>query len=380
MTSDPISRDAAWALLTAWTQSESLRKHALAVEAAVRGYARTFGEDEEGWAVVALLHDFDYERYPSLTDHPFRGCEELQRRGYPEWVTRAILSHADYSGVSRDSLLEKTLYACDEMAGFVTAAALVRPSRSILDLEAQSVIKRMKDKAFARAVNRDDLRRGAEELGLPHDRIVISCKVSGVQDLISVYRNIAARCDYPLHLGLTEAGMGAKGIVSSTAALAILLQEGIGDTIRVSLTPEPGGDRRQEVRVAQEVLQSLGLRAFAPRVVACPGCGRTTSSYFQELAQRIQEHVRERMPAWRREYVGAENMTVAVMGCVVNGPGESKHANIGISLPGTGERPVAPVYVDGEKGPTLKGERIAEEFQQLVEQYVERKYRAGSLR
>ncbi|HEY7739358.1 MAG TPA: flavodoxin-dependent (E)-4-hydroxy-3-methylbut-2-enyl-diphosphate synthase [Steroidobacteraceae bacterium] len=214
----------------------------------------------------------------------------------------------------------------------------------------------------------------AEELGLPHDRIVISAKVSGVQDLIAIYRQLAARSAYPLHLGLTEAGMGAKGIVSSTAAIAVLLQEGIGDTIRVSLTPEPGGDRRQEVRVAQEILQSLGLRAFAPRVVACPGCGRTTSSYFQELAQRIQEHVRARMPEWRRDYLGAETMTVAVMGCVVNGPGESKHANIGISLPGTGERPVAPVYENGEKTVTLKGERIAEEFQQLVENYVARHY------
>jgi (E)-4-hydroxy-3-methylbut-2-enyl-diphosphate synthase len=214
----------------------------------------------------------------------------------------------------------------------------------------------------------------AEALGLPHDGIVISTKVSGVQDLIAIYRELAVRCDYPLHLGLTEAGMGAKGIVSSTAALAVLLQEGIGDTIRVSLTPEPGGDRRQEVRVAQEILQSLGLRAFAPRVVACPGCGRTTSSYFQELAQRIQEHVRDRMPAWRHKFAGAENMTVAVMGCVVNGPGESKHANIGISLPGTGERPVAPVYEDGEKTVTLKGERIAEEFQELVESYVARHY------
>ncbi|MEX1993872.1 MAG: flavodoxin-dependent (E)-4-hydroxy-3-methylbut-2-enyl-diphosphate synthase [Steroidobacteraceae bacterium] len=214
----------------------------------------------------------------------------------------------------------------------------------------------------------------AEELGLPHEAIIISSKVSGVQDLIAIYRQLAARCDYPLHLGLTEAGMGAKGVVSSTAAIAVLLQEGIGDTIRVSLTPEPGGDRREEVRVAQEILQSLGLRAFAPRVVACPGCGRTTSSYFQELAQRIQAHVRERMPDWKRDYDGAENMTVAVMGCVVNGPGESKHANIGISLPGTGERPVAPVYEDGEKTVTLKGERIAEEFQELVERYVARHY------
>ena len=219
--------------------------------------------------------------------------------------------------------------------------------------------------------------RRAGELGLPHDRIVISCKVSGVQDLIAVYRNIAGRCDYPLHLGLTEAGMGSKGIVASTAAMSVLLQEGIGDTIRVSLTPEPGGDRTQEVIVAQEILQTMGLRSFTPMVVACPGCGRTTSTYFQELAQKIQSHLRHRMPEWRKRHPGVERMTVAVMGCVVNGPGESKHANIGISLPGTGERPVAPVYIDGEKGPTLKGERIAEEFQQLVEQYVERTYVAG---
>jgi (E)-4-hydroxy-3-methylbut-2-enyl-diphosphate synthase len=214
----------------------------------------------------------------------------------------------------------------------------------------------------------------AEELGLPHDHIVISCKVSGVQDLIGVYRNLATRCDYPLHLGLTEAGMGSKGIVASTAAMAVLLQEGIGDTIRVSLTPDPGGDRTKEVVVAQEMLQTMGLRSFAPMVVACPGCGRTTSTYFQELAQKIQAHLRERMPEWRRRYAGVEEMTVAVMGCVVNGPRESKHADIGISLPRTRERPVAPVDLDGEKGPTLKGERIAEEFQALVEQYVERTF------
>ncbi len=214
----------------------------------------------------------------------------------------------------------------------------------------------------------------AEELGLGSNRIVISCKVSGVQDLISVYRNLAKRCDYALHLGLTEAGMGSKGIVASTAGMAVLLQEGIGDTIRVSLTPEPGGDRTQEVIVAQEILQTMGLRSFMPMVVACPGCGRTTSTYFQELAQKIQSHIRHQMPEWRKQFVGVEDMTVAVMGCVVNGPGESKHANIGISLPGTGERPVAPVYVDGEKGPTLKGERIAEEFQSLVEDYIARTY------
>jgi (E)-4-hydroxy-3-methylbut-2-enyl-diphosphate synthase len=214
----------------------------------------------------------------------------------------------------------------------------------------------------------------AEELGMPHDRIVISAKVSAVQDLISIYRNLAKRCDYPLHLGLTEAGMGSKGIVASTAAMAVLLQDGIGDTIRVSLTPEPNGDRTREVIVAQEILQTMGLRAFTPMVIACPGCGRTTSTYFQELAQRIQSHVRHRMPEWKQHYAGVEEMTVAVMGCVVNGPGESKHANIGISLPGTGERPVAPVYEDGEKTVTLKGDRIAEEFQELVERYVERRY------
>ncbi len=204
--------------------------------------------------------------------------------------------------------------------------------------------------------------------------IVISAKVSGVQDLIAVYRNLAGRCAYPLHLGLTEAGMGSKGIVASTAAMGVLLQEGIGDTIRVSLTPEPNGDRTQEVIVAQEILQTMGLRAFTPMVIACPGCGRTTSTYFQELAQKIQSHIRHRMPEWRKQRAGVADMTVAVMGCVVNGPGESKHANIGISLPGTGEHPVAPVYEDGAKTVTLKGDRIAEEFQDLVERYIERTY------
>ena len=214
----------------------------------------------------------------------------------------------------------------------------------------------------------------AESLGMPHERIILSAKVSGVQDLIAIYSDLAARCEYPLHLGLTEAGMGSKGIVASTAGMAVLLQRGIGDTIRVSLTPEPGGDRTQEVIVAQEILQTLGLRSFLPLVTACPGCGRTTSTVFQELAQSIQTHIRHRMPEWRREFEGVEDMTVAVMGCVVNGPGESKHANIGISLPGTGERPVAPVYEDGEKTVTLKGDHIAEEFQELLERYVARRF------
>jgi (E)-4-hydroxy-3-methylbut-2-enyl-diphosphate synthase len=214
----------------------------------------------------------------------------------------------------------------------------------------------------------------AEEIGMRHDRIILSAKVSGVQDLIAIYTALASRCDYPLHLGLTEAGMGSKGIVASTAGMSVLLQQGIGDTIRVSLTPEPNGDRTNEVIVAQEILQTMGLRSFTPMVVACPGCGRTTSTVFQELAKQIQSHIRHRMPQWRREFEGVEDMTVAVMGCVVNGPGESKHANIGISLPGTGERPIAPVYEDGEKTVTLKGDRIAEEFQDLVEKYVARSF------
>jgi (E)-4-hydroxy-3-methylbut-2-enyl-diphosphate synthase len=214
----------------------------------------------------------------------------------------------------------------------------------------------------------------AVQWGMGRDRITLSAKVSAVQDLISVYRALSRRTDFPLHLGLTEAGMGSKGIVSSTAAMGVLLQEGIGDTIRVSLTPEPGGDRRKEVVVAQEMLQVLGLRAFTPLVIACPGCGRTTSTFFQELADKVQVYLRDQMPVWRRQYPGVESMNVAVMGCVVNGPGESKHANIGISLPGTGEQPVAPVYIDGERGPTLKGDRIAEEFQAVIEEYVVRRY------
>ena len=216
----------------------------------------------------------------------------------------------------------------------------------------------------------------ALQFGLPKDKIILSCKMSGVQDLISVYKDLAGRCDYPLHLGLTEAGMGPKGIVASTAALAILLQQGIGNTIRISLTPKPGGDRCEEVIVAQEILQTMGLRAFTPPVIACPGCGRTSSTYFQQLAEDIQTYLRSQMPQWRGKHPGVESMQVAVMGCVVNGPGESKHANIGISLPGTGEKPVAPVYVDGEKTVTLKGDNIAQEFQQIVDDYVTTNYKA----
>ncbi|HUP97633.1 MAG TPA: flavodoxin-dependent (E)-4-hydroxy-3-methylbut-2-enyl-diphosphate synthase [Usitatibacter sp.] len=245
-------------------------------------------------------------------------------------------------------------------------AKLARP------LEADAV---MREALIVSALESAEYARG---IGLPADRIVISCKVSAVQDLIRVYRDLAARCDYALHLGLTEAGMGSKGIVASTAAMGVLLQEGIGDTIRVSLTPEPGGDRTREVIVAQEILQTMGLRSFTPMVSACPGCGRTTSTFFQELADKIQSYLRAQMPVWKTQYPGVEEMHVAVMGCVVNGPGESKLANIGISLPGSGETPVAPVFVDGQKTVTLKGERIAEEFQAIVEQYVREKYSAGS--
>lgn len=252
----------------------------------------------------------------------------------------------------------------------------------------QSVLARIMDENATRATPRDagavmrealvvsalESAAKAEEYGLPHDRIILSAKVSSVQDLIAVYRDLGRRCDYPLHLGLTEAGMGSKGIVASTAALAVLLQEGIGDTIRVSLTPEPDGKRTQEVVVAQEILQTMGLRAFTPMVTACPGCGRTTSTFFQELASGIQTYVREQMPIWRERHDGVENLTLAVMGCIVNGPGESKHANIGISLPGTGEQPAAPVFVDGVKTVTLRGDNIAAEFRALVDQYVADKY------
>jgi (E)-4-hydroxy-3-methylbut-2-enyl-diphosphate synthase len=241
-------------------------------------------------------------------------------------------------------------------------------------LEAEAVMRE------AIVVSALDSAAQAVRIGLPPERIILSAKVSNVQDLISVYRELARRCDYALHLGLTEAGMGSKGIVASTAALGVLLQEGIGDTIRISLTPEPGGDRTKEVIVAQEILQTMGLRSFTPMVSACPGCGRTTSTFFQELAEKIQSYLRDQMPAWKAKYPGVEEMHVAVMGCVVNGPGESKLADIGISLPGSGERPVAPVYVDGEKTVTLKGEHIAEEFQAIVEGYVAARYAPGAAR
>jgi (E)-4-hydroxy-3-methylbut-2-enyl-diphosphate synthase len=321
---------------------------------------------------VPLAGDFHFNGHKLLREHPDCAAALDKYRINPGNVGR---------GSKRDSQFAQMIeIACREHK-----PVRIGVNWGSLD---QDLLARLMDQnnalpepATAQAVMREAIVRSAldsaamaVELGLPRDRIVLSAKVSGVQDLIAVYRNLAARCEWPLHLGLTEAGMGSKGIVASTAGIGVLLACGIGDTIRVSLTPEPGGDRTQEVIVAQEILQTMGLRAFLPMVVACPGCGRTTSTYFQELAQRIQSHVRQRMPHWRREREGVEEMTVAVMGCVVNGPGESRHANIGISLPGTGERPVAPVYEDGEKTVTLKGERIAEEFQDLLERYVDRTY------
>ena len=325
-------------------------------------------------AHVPLVGDFHFNGHKLLREHP--GCAEAlaKYRINPGNVGRGSKRDPQFAEMIEIACRHGKPVRIGVNWGSLDQDLLTRlmdeNSRRPDPLDTRDVMRE------AIVISALDSARRAEQIGLAHDRIVISCKVSGVQDLIAVYRSIAARCDYPLHLGLTEAGMGSKGIVASTAAMSVLLQEGIGDTIRVSLTPEPGGDRTKEVVVAQEILQTMGLRSFTPMVVACPGCGRTTSTYFQELAQKIQSHLRNRMPEWRRRHPGVEQMTVAVMGCVVNGPGESKHASIGISLPGTGERPVAPVYIDGEKGPTLKGEHIAEEFQQLVEQYVERTYRA----
>src|SRR5712672_244261 len=321
---------------------------------------------------VPLIGDFHFNGHKLLTDYPDCARALAKYRINPGNVGK---------GAKRD----------DQFATMIEAALkYAKPVRIGVNwgsLDPELLARMMDDNArlskpltsievTQEAVVRSALEsaRQAEEWGLAAERIVISCKMSQVQDLISVYRSLAARCAYALHLGLTEAGMGSKGIVASAAAMGVLLQEGIGDTIRVSLTPEPNGDRTQEVIVAQEILQTMGLRAFTPMVIACPGCGRTTSTYFQELAQKIQSHIRHRMPEWRKQHSGVEDMSVAVMGCVVNGPGESKHANIGISLPGTGENPVAPVYEDGAKTVTLKGDRIAEEFQELVERYIERTY------
>lgn len=321
---------------------------------------------------VPLVGDFHYNGHTLLRDYPDCARALSKYRINPGNVGQ---------GAKRDTQFAQMI----EVAATYDKPVRIGVNWGSLD---QSLLARIMDENAARAqpwsaqavmyealiASAIDNAVRAEEFGLARDRIILSCKVSGVQDLIAVYRELARRCDYPLHLGLTEAGMGSKGIVASTAALSVLLQEGIGDTIRISLTPEPGGDRTREVIVGQEILQTMGLRKFAPMVIACPGCGRTTSTTFQELADNIQSYLREQMPEWKKSYPGVEAMNVAVMGCIVNGPGESKHANIGISLPGTGESPAAPVFVDGQKVVTLRGERIVEEFQAMVLNYVQTHY------
>ncbi|MES2016439.1 MAG: flavodoxin-dependent (E)-4-hydroxy-3-methylbut-2-enyl-diphosphate synthase [Pseudomonadota bacterium] len=321
---------------------------------------------------VPLVGDFHYNGHTLLRDYPECARALSKYRINPGNVGQ---------GAKRDTQFAQMI----EMAATYNKPVRIGVNWGSLD---QALLARIMDENAARAqpwsaqavmyealiTSAIENAVRAEELGLGRDQIILSCKVSGVQDLIAVCRELARRCDYPLHLGLTEAGMGSKGIVASTAALSVLLQEGIGDTIRISLTPEPGGDRTKEVVVAQEILQTMGMRKFAPMVIACPGCGRTTSTTFQELADDIQTYLRDQMPEWKKLYPGVEGMNVAVMGCIVNGPGESKHANIGISLPGTGESPAAPVFVDGQKTVTLRGEKIVEEFQAIVLKYVQTNY------
>ena len=321
-----------------------------------------------------LVGDFHYIGHKLLAEHP--ACAEAldKYRINPGNVGFKDKKDRQFSAIVEMAIKHDKAVRIGANWGSLDQELLTH----LMDINANA-----KDPLDARAVTREALVQSAlmsaeraEEIGLPKNKIILSAKVSGVQDLISVYRMLARRSDYALHLGLTEAGMGSKGIVASSAAMGILLQEGIGDTIRVSLPPEPGGDRTREVVVAQEILQTMGLRSFTPMVIACPGCGRTTSTFFQELADRIQLYLRAQMPVWRAQHPGVENMHVAVMGCVVNGPGESKHANIGISLPGTGETPAAPVFVDGVKVKTLRGEKIAQEFQVIVDEYVKQHYAA----
>jgi (E)-4-hydroxy-3-methylbut-2-enyl-diphosphate synthase len=360
------------------TAGSELVRVTVNTEEAARQVGRIRGMLDATGCHVPLIGDFHYNGHTLLTKYPDCAQALAKYRINPGNVG---------FGKKRDTQFSTMIE---------TALKYDKPVRIGVNwgsLDAELVTRMMDDNAKlpepkdAREVTREALvvsalesAQRAEALGLPRGKIVLSCKVSGVQDLIAVYSNLAARGNYALHLGLTEAGMGSKGIVASTAGLAVLLQQGIGDTIRISLTPEPGGDRAKEVIVAQEILQTMGFRSFTPLVTACPGCGRTTSTFFQELAEKIQTYVREQMPIWKERYVGVEEMTLAVMGCVVNGPGESKHANIGISLPGTGEEPAAPVFVDGKKVLTLRGERIAEEFQQMVDQYVVTNYAEKSTR
>jgi (E)-4-hydroxy-3-methylbut-2-enyl-diphosphate synthase len=323
---------------------------------------------------VPLIGDFHYNGHKLLTAHPDCAAALAKYRINPGNVGRGSKKDEQFATIIEIARQQRKAVRIGVNWGSLDQALLATlmddNASSPEPLDAGAVMRK------AMVVSALESAARAEALGLPREAIILSVKMIGVQDLIAVYRDLAARCDYPLHLGLTEAGMGSKGIVASTAALAVLLQEGIGDTIRISLTPEPGGARTQEVVVAQEILQSLGLRSFTPSVVACPGCGRTSSDYFQHLAQDIEAFLRAQMPVWSARYPGVETLKVAVMGCVVNGPGESRNADVGISLPGTGEHPVAPVYVDGEKTVTLKGDNIAGEFQHIVEDYVVRRFGA----
>ncbi len=324
---------------------------------------------------VPLVGDFHYNGHKLLSAYPECAAALAKYRINPGNVGKGSKRDDQFSAMIETAIQYKKPVRIGVNWGSLDQEKMAR----MMDANAKLAEPLSADALMREALIQSALEsaKQAEKIGLASNQIIISCKVSDVQDLVSVYRDLAKRCDYPLHLGLTEAGMGSKGIVASTAALSLLLQEGIGDTIRVSLTPEPGESRTKEVVVAQEILQTMGIRSFTPLVTACPGCGRTTSTYFQELAQDIQRYLREQMPVWRKSYPGVESMSVAVMGCVVNGPGESKLANIGISLPGTGEVPVAPVFVDGEKTVTLKGDAIAQEFQMIVEQYVAQHYAEG---
>ena len=321
---------------------------------------------------VPLVGDFHYNGHTLLKDHPDCAQALSKYRINPGNVGQGAKRDVQFSQMIEMACQYKKPIRIGVNWGSLDQDLLAK----LLDQNAASSTPKELNQVMAEALIQSALQSAAraEELGLPGNQITLSCKVSNVQDLISVYRDLAVRCDYPLHLGLTEAGIGSKGIVASTAALSVLLQEGIGDTIRISLTPEPGAPRENEVIVAQEILQTMGLRHFTPMVIACPGCGRTTSTYFQELASRIQSYLRHQMPIWKKNHPGVESMNVAVMGCIVNGPGESKHANIGISLPGTGESPAAPVFVDGVKVKTLRGDKIAEEFQLIVDEYVKNTY------
>ncbi len=326
---------------------------------------------------VPLVGDFHYNGHKLLTDFPACAQALSKYRINPGNVGQGAKRDTQFAQMIEIACRYDKPVRIGVNWGSLDQALLAR----IMDENARRSTPRSAQAVMYEALVTSAIENAvrAEEIGLPADRIILSCKVSGVQDLIAVYRALARRCDYPLHLGLTEAGMGSKGIVASTAALSVLLQEGIGDTIRISLTPEPGGDRTREVIVGQEILQTMGLRKFTPMVIACPGCGRTTSTTFQELAESIQTYLREQMPVWKKDYPGVEGMNVAVMGCIVNGPGESRHANIGISLPGTGETPAAPVFVDGEKTVTLRGENIAVEFQAIVLDYVKSHYAPGHI-